>query len=101
MSYDTPQVYRFREPGAPPQMPALAVYFVEEAMINHEVTRTLGVQSYDNVLVAYVGPMGIGEPPSWEKAAMYVVMCLVLITSGGGLFSLDNLVIADLIRSLL
>jgi len=30
-----------------------------------------------------------------------VVMCLVLITSGGGLFSLDNLVIADLIRSLL
>ncbi len=59
MSYDTPQVYRFREPGAPPQMPALAVYFVEEAMINHEVTRTLGVQSYDNVLVAYVGPMGM------------------------------------------
>ena len=49
----------------------------------------------------YAGPMGVGEPPSWEKAAVYVVMCLVLITSGGGLYSLDNLVIADLIRSLL
>jgi putative oxidoreductase len=46
----------------------------------------------------YAGPMGIGEPPSWEKAAMYVVMCLVLIGCGGGLFSLDNLLIADLLR---
>jgi len=45
----------------------------------------------------YAGPMGVGEPPSWEKAAMYVVMCLVLITCGGGLFSLDNLLMADLI----
>jgi putative oxidoreductase len=48
----------------------------------------------------YAGPMGIGDPPSWEKAAMYVVMCLVLIGCGGGLYSLDNLVIADLLRSL-
>ncbi|MCS5705894.1 MAG: DoxX family protein [Cyanobacteriota bacterium] len=46
----------------------------------------------------YAGPMGVGEPPSWEKAAMYVVMCLVLATSGGGLFSLDNLLIADLLK---
>ena len=45
----------------------------------------------------YAGPMGVGEPPSWEKAAMYVVMCLVLIACGGGLFSLDNLLMADLI----
>jgi len=45
----------------------------------------------------YAGPMGVGEPPSWEKAAMYVVMCLVLITCGGGLFSLDNLLMADLV----
>jgi putative oxidoreductase len=45
----------------------------------------------------YVGPMGMGEPPSWEKAAMYVVMCLVLVFCGGGLFSLDNLLIADLL----
>ncbi len=46
----------------------------------------------------YVGPMGIGEPPSWEKAAMYVVMCLVTMFCGGGLFSLDNLLIADLLK---
>ena len=49
----------------------------------------------------YAGPMGIGEPPSWEKAAMYVVMCAVLATCGGGLWSIDNLLIADLLRSLL
>ena len=46
----------------------------------------------------YAGPMGVGEPPSWEKAAIYVVMCLVLACCGGGLFSLDNLLIADLLR---
>lgn len=46
----------------------------------------------------YAGPMGVGEPPSWEKAAMYVVMCLVLISCGGGLFSLDNLLIADVVN---
>ena len=49
----------------------------------------------------YAGPMGVGEPPSWEKAAMYVVMCLVLATCGGGLWSLDNLLIADLLRAAL
>lgn len=48
----------------------------------------------------YAGPMGVGEPPSWEKAAMYVVMCLVLIGCGGGLFSLDNLLLADLLMNL-
>jgi putative oxidoreductase len=42
--------------------------------------------------------MGVGEPPSWEKAAMYVVMCVVLIFCGGGLFSLDNLLLVDLLR---
>ena len=47
----------------------------------------------------YAGPMGVGEPPSWEKAAMYVVMCLVLIGCGGGLFSLDHLLIADLLSA--
>jgi putative oxidoreductase len=46
----------------------------------------------------YVGPMGVGEPPSWEKAAMYVVMCLVLILCGGGMFSLDSLLLEDLLR---
>ncbi len=46
----------------------------------------------------YAGPMGVGEPPSWEKAAMYVVMCLVLIFCGGGMLSLDTLLIEDLLR---
>ncbi len=46
----------------------------------------------------YAGPMGVGEPPSWEKAAMYVVMCVVLIFCGGGLLSLDNLLITDLLE---
>lgn len=49
----------------------------------------------------YVGPMGVGDPPSWEKAAMYVVMCLVTIGCGGGLWSLDNLLIADALKTLL
>ena len=39
----------------------------------------------------YAGPMGVGEPPSWEKAAMYVVMCSVLMTSGGGPIIVDLL----------
>jgi putative oxidoreductase len=47
----------------------------------------------------YVGPDGVGDPPSWEKAAMYVVMCLVLIGCGGGLYSLDNLLLADLLAN--
>ncbi|NDC33941.1 MAG: DoxX family protein [Synechococcaceae bacterium WB9_2_112] len=49
----------------------------------------------------YAGPMGVGEPPSWEKAAMYVVMCGVLATCGGGLWSLDNLLISDLLQTML
>lgn len=47
----------------------------------------------------YGGPMGVGEPPSWEKAAMYVVMCLVLILCGGGMLSLDSLLLDDLLRA--
>ena len=49
----------------------------------------------------YEGPMGVGDPPSWEKASMYVVMCLVLMFVGGGLFSVDQILIADLLTSLL
>ncbi|MFN7678060.1 MAG: DoxX family protein [Cyanobacteriota bacterium] len=49
----------------------------------------------------YVGPMGVGEPPSWEKAAMYSVMALVLILCGGGALSLDNLLIIDALKVLL
>ncbi|MFM7640426.1 MAG: DoxX family membrane protein [Cyanobium sp.] len=49
----------------------------------------------------YVGPMGVGEPPSWEKAAMYALMALVLILCGGGILSLDNLLIIDALKDLL
>lgn len=47
----------------------------------------------------YVGPMGVGDPPSWEKAAMCVVMCGVLITAGGGPFSLDLAVVAPKVQA--
>ena len=49
----------------------------------------------------YAGPMGTGDPPSWEKAAMYVVMCLVLMTAGGGPYSLDLILIAPRLQTLL
>lgn len=58
MSYQPPQMYRYRDPGSPPQAPALAVFFQEDAQINHAVTAERGVQTYDNVLIAYVAPMG-------------------------------------------
>ena len=45
----------------------------------------------------YIGPNGLGEPPSWEKAAMYIVMCLVLATSGGGLYSVDSWLLPQLL----
>ncbi|MEY3768192.1 MAG: hypothetical protein RLZZ11_1262 [Cyanobacteriota bacterium] len=48
----------------------------------------------------YAGPMGVGEPPSWEKAAMYVVMCLGLASCGGGYLSVDTLLLQDLLRSI-
>ena len=49
----------------------------------------------------YVGPMGVGDPPSWEKAAMYVVMCAVLITAGAGPFSVDLAIVAPKVQALL
>ena len=49
----------------------------------------------------YAGPMGVGEPPSWEKAAMYVVMCSVLMTSGGGPISIDLLWVAPRLHQFL
>lgn len=47
----------------------------------------------------YAGPMGVGEPPSWEKAAMYVVMCVVLIGCGGGFFSLDHAITEQVLQT--
>lgn len=37
----------------------------------------------------YQGPNGQGDPPSWEKAFMYVIMLSVLAIIGPGLFSAD------------
>ena len=37
----------------------------------------------------YEGPMGIGEPPSWEKAFMFCLMLIVIAVLGPGAFSLD------------
>ncbi|OKH52155.1 DoxX family protein [Calothrix sp. HK-06] len=37
----------------------------------------------------YKGPLGKGEPPSWEKAFMYCVMLITIAVLGPGAFSLD------------
>ncbi len=59
--YDAPQHFRWRDPSLPPSAPALQVFFVEEPKVNDKVTAETGVQSYDNVLVAYVSPMGMAK----------------------------------------
>jgi predicted flap endonuclease-1-like 5' DNA nuclease len=59
MMYDTPQMYRWKDPSLPPQAPALQVYFEQQPQVNAEVTAETGIQSYDNVLVAIVAPMGM------------------------------------------
>lgn len=40
----------------------------------------------------YKGPLGKGEPPSWEKAFMYCVMLIAIAVLGPGAFSLDALI---------
>lgn len=37
----------------------------------------------------YKGPLGKGEPPSWEKAFMYCIMLIAIAVLGPGAFSLD------------
>lgn len=39
----------------------------------------------------YMGSIGPGEPASWEKAALYVLICLLLVGAGPGGYSLDRL----------
>ncbi len=58
MSYENPTVFRWKDPTLPPQAPALQMYFLEEPKVNVEATAETGIQTYDNVLVAYVSPMG-------------------------------------------
>lgn len=55
---DAQVIYRWKDPSLPPDAPALAVYFLEDAQVNETVTRETGVQTYDSVLVAYISPMG-------------------------------------------
>ncbi len=59
MSFETPQMYRWRDPAWPPQFPSLSVHFKQEPQVNAEVTKETGVQTYDSVLIAYVAPMGM------------------------------------------
>ncbi len=90
-------------PGLLTPLAALAILVsMAYAMVLETVSGTpfIAPDPYQIPAGDYAGPMGVGEPPSWEKAAMYVVMSLVLITSGGGLLSLDDLLIADLLRAL-
>ena len=51
--------------------------------------------------MAILVSVGVAEPPSWEKAATDGVMGLALATCVGGLLSLDNLIIADMLRALI
>jgi predicted flap endonuclease-1-like 5' DNA nuclease len=59
MSFETPQMYRWRDPAWPPHFPALNVHFVQDSQVNAEATARTGVQTYDNVLIAIVAPMGM------------------------------------------
>ncbi len=61
MNYDAPQHFRWKDPSLPPHAPALQVYFLEEAKVNDAATAETGIQSYDNILVAYVSPMGMAK----------------------------------------
>lgn len=59
MSFETPQMYRWRDPNWPREIPSLSVHFIMESQVNAEWTAKTGVQTYDNVLIAYVAPMGM------------------------------------------
>lgn len=59
MGYESPQMYRYKDPTLPPTAPALSVYFEETPVVNADATREKGIQTYDNVLIAYVSPMGM------------------------------------------
>lgn len=62
VSFEAPQMYRWKDPSLPPNAPSLQVYFLQEPQINHEATKDSGIQTYDNVLIAYISP--VGQPKS-------------------------------------
>jgi hypothetical protein len=57
--YETPQIYSWKDPASPPNMPALQIYFLNEPQVNVAASAKEGIQVYDNVLIAYVAPMGM------------------------------------------
>jgi hypothetical protein len=57
--YDAPQIYRWRDPRWPREIPSLQVHFTNDSQVNEQVTRETGIQTYDNVLVAHIYPMGM------------------------------------------
>ncbi|MDF5721262.1 MAG: DoxX family protein [Rhizonema sp. PD37] len=60
-----------------------------------EISQGLPFVAQDPYLIPegqYKGPLGVGEPPSWEKAFMYCIMFIVLIVLGPGAYSLDALI---------
>ncbi len=61
MNYEAPQHFRWKDPSLPPGAPALQVFFLEEAKVNDAETEKTGIQTYDNILVAYVSPMGMAK----------------------------------------
>lgn len=58
MSYAPRQVFRWKDPSMPPAAPALAIFFEPTPIVNDAVTRDKGIQTYDDVLIAYVAPLG-------------------------------------------
>jgi len=60
-----------------------------------EISQGLPFMARDPYLIPegqYQGPLGKGEPPSWEKAFMYCVMLMAIAVLGPGAYSLDALI---------
>ncbi len=57
--YDTPAVYTWKDPSAPPHLPALQCHFIIHPEVNVEATKAMNVQTYDDVTVIYIYPMGM------------------------------------------
>lgn len=58
MNFEAPIPYRWQDPSLPPQAPALSLHFEHHSAVNDKATRESGIQTYDDVLVAVVAPMG-------------------------------------------
>lgn len=58
MQFEVPTMYSWKDPSADPRTPALSIHFVHESVANAQFSAG-GVQHYDDVLMAYVAPMGM------------------------------------------